>query len=46
MPGAASQWFIQPNIYVTFAGAGSLTFTLRRPTYKTLPVYANGAFTG
>jgi hypothetical protein len=46
MPGAASQWFIQPNIYVTFAGAGSLTFTLRRPNYKIVPIYANGAFTG
>jgi hypothetical protein len=45
-PTATSIWYVQSLVNVIFSAAGTQTVTLRRPTFKTGLVYANGAFSG
>jgi hypothetical protein len=45
-PGATGQWYTQAVLNVVFKAAGSMTVTLRRPTFRNSLVYVNGAFAG
>jgi hypothetical protein len=46
LPGSTAQWYTQMLLNVIFFAAGTITITLRRPTFKQGLVYANGAFSG
>jgi hypothetical protein len=46
LPGSTAQWYTQMLLNVIFFAAGTITITLRLPTFKQGLVYANGAFSG